>query len=178
MIAVLLLVAAALAAVAAAAFLYDRSRDDNGGSPKGSAQTTPPHLRGAGAFDPFGGDGEHDAEAPRATDGDSSTYWTTESYNSSFAAIGKPGVGLVLDAGRAVRLRQLGIVTDTPGFRAVIRSGASRSSFPNTISASKFVGGRTRFAITDDGEYRYFLIWITALGDGYDVAHVNEVEAA
>src|SRR5829696_695856 len=177
-LAVLLLAVAALAAAAAAAFLYDRSRDDNGGSAKPSPAATPPHLRGAGAFDPFGGDGEHDADAPKATDGESGTYWPTESYNSRFAAIGKPGVGLVLEAGRAVRLRQLGIVTDTPGFRAVIRSGASRSSFPNTISASKIVGGRTRFAITDDGEYRYFLIWITALGDGYDVAHVNEVEAA
>jgi tRNA A-37 threonylcarbamoyl transferase component Bud32 len=178
MLAVLLLAAAALAAAAAAAFLYDRSRDDGRGSAKLSPAATPPHLRGAGAFDPFGGDGEHDADAPKATDGDSGTYWPTESYNSSFAAIGKPGVGLVLDAGRPVQLRQLGIVTDTPGFRAVIRSGASRSSFPNTISASKIVGGRTRFAIADDGEYRYFLVWITALGGGYDVAHVNEVESA
>ncbi|HLM34543.1 MAG TPA: protein kinase [Gaiellaceae bacterium] len=178
MIAVLLLMAAALAAAAAAAFLYDHSRDDNGGSPAGSAQTTPPHLRGAGAFDPYGTGGEHDAEAPNATDGDSGTYWPTESYSSSFAAIGKPGVGLVLDAGRAVRLRQVGIVTDTPGFTAVIRAGDSRSSFPNTISASKTVGRSARFTITGDGEYRYFLVWITALADGYDVAHVNEVKAA
>src|SRR5215212_2232535 len=167
----------ALAAAAAAAFLYDRSRDDNGGSAKPSPTATPPHLRGAGAFDPFGGDGEHDADAPKATDGDPATYWTTESYNSSFAAIGKPGVGLVLDSGHAVKLRQLGVVTDTPGYRAVIRAGDSRSSFPNTISPSKVVGGRTRFDIAGDGEYRYYLVWITALGDGYDVAHVNEVEA-
>src|SRR3954451_18098253 len=173
------LAAAALAAAAVAAFLYDRSNNGSGGSSGGtSASATPPHLRGAGAFDPFGGDGEHDADAPKATDRDSATYWTTESYNSSFAAIGKPGVGLVLDAGHPVKLQQLGIVTDTPGYRAVIRAGDSRSSFPNTISASKVVGGRTRFDITGDGEYRYFLVWITALPESSDVAHVNEVAAA
>jgi serine/threonine-protein kinase len=177
-IALLLLAAAALAAAAAGVFLYDRSRDDDGGSAGPSPRATPAQLRGVAAFDPFGGDGEHGADAPKATDDDAATYWPTESYNSSFAAIGKPGVGLVLDARHAVRLHQLGIVTDTPGFRAVIRAGPSHSSFPNTISASKIVGGRTRFTITGDGEYRYFLVWITALGDGYDVAHVNEVEAA
>jgi serine/threonine-protein kinase len=171
----LLLVLAAGAAAVAAFVLLDREADDGGGTT--GAGRTAPHLRGTGAFDPFGGDGEHDDEAPRATDRDSSTYWTTESYNSSFSAIGKDGVGLVLDAGRPVRLRQVSMVTDTPGYRAVIRAGPSRSSFPNTVSGSKVVGGRTRFEITDDGEYRYFLVWITSLGPGYDRAHVNEVAA-
>ena len=32
-------------------------------------------LRGVGAYDPVGGDGEHDADAPNATDGNPTTYW-------------------------------------------------------------------------------------------------------
>ena len=47
-----------------------------------------------------GGDGEHDADAPKATDDNPTTYWDTEHYNT----FSKRGVGVVLDAGRAVKL--------------------------------------------------------------------------
>ena len=40
----------------------------------------PRELTAAVAFDPEGGDGEHDAEVPLATDGDPGTYWSTETY--------------------------------------------------------------------------------------------------
>jgi hypothetical protein len=170
-----LLLLLALAA-GGAALAYALLRDG------GEASTPPPpvvpHVEGVGAYDPFGGDGEHDADAPKATDRDTSTYWTTESYNSSFADLGKPGVGLVLDAGRPVKLGRLGIVTDTPGYTAIIKAGSSRSSFPKTVSAPQQVDGDAQYTISGDGSYRYYLIWITDLGSVYHAAHVNEVEVA
>src|SRR4029077_5614388 len=98
-------------------------RVGGGGSGAGSGGGTAaaPHLRGVTAYDPFGSPPgqEHNADAPKATDGDPNSYWETESYHSTFAALGKQGVGLVLDAGKDVQLHQLGFATQTPGFTAV-----------------------------------------------------------
>jgi hypothetical protein len=47
----------------------------------------------ASAYDPFGTDGEHDELASQAIDGDFTTSWKTESYNSPLPRL-KDGVGL------------------------------------------------------------------------------------
>ncbi|HEX7625660.1 MAG TPA: protein kinase, partial [Gaiellaceae bacterium] len=83
---------------------------------------TPPHLSAVTAYDPFGTGGENDSRAKLATDKIASTYWETEQYYDA-PSLNKPGVGIVLDAGRSVQLHQLGIATSTPGFIAVIRAG-------------------------------------------------------
>src|SRR4029077_15356517 len=84
------------------------------------------HLGATTAYDPFGSPPgeEHNSSAPLATDGNGSTYWETERYFDA-PRLNKPGVGLVLDAGEPVRLHQLGIATQTPGFVASIRTGDS-----------------------------------------------------
>ncbi len=162
----------AAAAVAAAAIAWRHSHDSAGGKP----HVTPPaqvHLAGVGAFDPFGGDGEHDSEAPLATDGDPESAWTTQQYHDT-PSLGKPGVGLVLDARRQVTLSQLGIATDTPGFTAEIRAGDSRGGPFHAVSAAKTVDGNTFFDL-HDATARYFVVWITRLSSSYDYAHVNAV---
>jgi serine/threonine-protein kinase len=135
-------------------------------------------LAGVTAYDPFGSPvgEEHNSEAPRATDGNASTYWETESYHDTFAAIGKKGVGLVLDAGKLVQLHQLGIATQTPGFTAVIRGGdAQGGPFPDYLSGSQQVTGDTTFSL-HGSKHRYYLIWITTLPPRL-VARINEVRA-
>ena len=73
-----------------------------GGGSAGGATGGPVTLQGVGAWDPPPGDRkEYDAKAPLATDGDPATYWPTETYYSA-PSLGKPGVGLVLDAGETV----------------------------------------------------------------------------
>jgi eukaryotic-like serine/threonine-protein kinase len=144
-----------------------------GQGPQPEAQ--PIELAGIRAFDPpeTGGDGrEHDDRAPGATDGDASTYWTTETYQD-FAAT-KEGVGLVLDAGAPVRLERLVVVSETPGFTAEIRAGGSAEGpFPAVVSPSRTVGERTAFPV--EGEpARFYLVWITAL-DGR--ARINGITA-
>ena len=96
-----------------------------GGSGGGGAVT----LSGVKGFDPQGDGTEHDADAPNATDGNQSTFWTTEQYRSQdFSGLGKDGVGLVLDAPTAVALKKLTVTTDTPGFTAVVKAGSSPES--------------------------------------------------
>jgi serine/threonine-protein kinase len=79
-------------------------------------------LAGVGAYDPYGDGTEHDSDAPKATDGNGLTYWSTEDYNSGLEGVKKAGVGLVLDATSVVQLSRITVVTDTPGFTAEIRA--------------------------------------------------------
>jgi hypothetical protein len=177
LVAALLVLVALVTAAALLAYALSQRDEGGGGGGGGSGGGGTPaavDVSAVSAYDPFGDQGEHDAEAPRATDGNASTYWTTETYR----AFTKDGVGLVLDAGKPVRLARLGIVTDTPGFTASIRAGDSRSSFPETVAAAREIGGRTQIDLSGTADHRYYLVWITRLGDGYDKAHVNEVTVA
>jgi serine/threonine-protein kinase len=132
-------------------------------------------LSGIAGYDPQGTGGEHDSYAARATDGNPSTFWYTEHYNSSAFGGLKDGVGLVLDAGRAVKLSAVTVTSDTPGFSARIETGASPSGPFTTDSATSTVGGRTTFTL-DGKPGRYYVVWITSLGSHSSV-DVNEVTA-
>jgi predicted Ser/Thr protein kinase len=163
---------AALAGGAAGLLLFG---DDGGSGAKksGPASSSPIRLSGVTAYDPEGTGGEHDADAPNATDRNPATYWTTEHYDSGLQ---KSGVGLVLDAGRSVSPKSIRVTTDTDGFTAQIRAGGSESGpFPRRVSPSKTVSGTTTFPI--NGRGRYFVIWITNLGTE-GLAHINAVRAA
>jgi serine/threonine-protein kinase len=139
------------------------------------AGTVPLHA--ITAFDPYGSPPgqEHNADAPKATDGIPSTYWATEHYNDA-PSLDKPGVGLILDAGHPVQLRQLGLSTATPGFVAQIEASDDPTSFTQVVGASQTTTSVTRYSITG-GPYRYYLIWITRLGPNDDQAFINEVKA-
>jgi serine/threonine-protein kinase len=134
------------------------------------------HVSGVTGYDPQGDGGEHNESASLATDGQASTYWRTERYNnSSFGGL-KDGVGLVLDAGKSQKVKQLRVTSDTPGFTAKIEAGQSESGpFSTTVASTQMVGSRTVFAIKGAAA-RYYVIWITELPSG-GVAHVNEVTA-
>ena len=138
-------------------------------------RATPVRLQGVGAFDPPPGDGEeHDDEAGLATDNDPGTFWRTESYRASLELIGKPGVGLVLDAGAPKKVDKLAVTTDTPGFTAEIRAGDSPDGPFETVGGEQTVAASTTWEL-DGADARYYVVWITEL-DGS--AHVNEVKAS
>jgi tRNA A-37 threonylcarbamoyl transferase component Bud32 len=154
-------------------------RSGGGGSGGGTAAAV--HLRAVTAYDPFGSPPgqEHNADAPKATDKNSASYWETERYNSSFAAIRKKGVGLVLDAGKAVQLQQFGFSTQTPGFTAVLRAGDSQGGpFPDYLSAPTLSQAETRFTLSGTVKHRFYLIWITSLPPRNGTVRINEVSAS
>ncbi len=133
----------------------------------------PVRLSGITAYDPQGDNhAEHNDEATNATDGDQTSYWTTETYDSGLQ---KDGVGVVLDAGRARKLSRVTVWTDTPGFTAEIESGPTSSGGFEPVSSSQPVGRVTKFSV-HGGASRYYVVWITDLGP-LSVAHVNEVTA-
>ena len=115
-------------------------------------------LTAAGAFDPEGDGHERDEEASLAVDGNRSTFWRTERYSRFF----KTGVGLVLDAGRAVRVRQVVVDTGTPGVRAEIRLGSSPTGPFSRVSSAKTLTARTVFPVAGRNG-RYVVVWVTGL---------------
>ena len=115
-------------------------------------------LTAAGAFDPEGDGHERDEEASLAVDGDRSTFWRTERYSRFF----KTGVGLVLDAGRRVRVRQVVVDSGTPGVRAEIRIGSSPTGPFTRVSPAKTLTARTTFPVAGRTG-RYVVVWVTAL---------------
>ena len=94
------------------------------------------------------------------------------------AALGKKGVGLVLDAGSPMKLRQLGIATATPGFRAEIEAGDSATGPFTTVSPNKVVTTQMVFPLTVSSAHRYYVIWITALPPDSGQARINDVTAS
>jgi serine/threonine-protein kinase len=178
---IVLALVALLVAGAIAGYLLLRT--DNGpsaahgtGPPRTLAGTVPLHA--TTAYDPYGDHQEHDDMAAYATDGKPGTYWETQHYYSTLAALGKPGVGLILDARRPIELRQFGVSSETPGFRAVIRAGDSPSGpFPDRVSASQTAGTRTVWVLHVTSPHRYYLLWITQLPPGQPSVRVNEIVA-
>jgi hypothetical protein len=168
-----------LAAVAAAAIWAVRHSGGSGqpgkagASPPSSAAPKPVKLAAAGSFDPEGDGDEHSSKVQLVVDGDLSTHWNTEHYRS----FTKHGVGLVLDVGSTRSLRRIVLTTDTAGFRAEIRGGATaQGPFPSALSRAKTIADSTTISLRPTG-VRYVLVWITQLPPGLDHADVNEVKA-
>ena len=133
------------------------------------------HLTGATAYDPPPGDGqEHNADAGKATDGDPTTYWRTQTYGSQNFGGLKPGVGLVLQAPSPVKLKSLTVTSDTPGFVAVVKAGSTPETAAS-VSSPQAVTTKATFDL-HGGSAQVYLLWITQLPPG-DVVHVNEVTA-
>jgi serine/threonine-protein kinase len=141
----------------------------------GSTASKPVRLLGLSGYDPQGTGGEHDPSASQATDGNSATFWYTEHYSSSNFGGLKDGVGLLLDAGSAKKVKQLTITSDTPGFTARIESGQSQTGPFPPVSSSQTVGSRTVFTLNGPPA-EFYVIWITQLPSN-GLAHVNEVTA-
>jgi eukaryotic-like serine/threonine-protein kinase len=149
---------------------------NNGGNNKAAAATVFP-VSGLTSYDPFGPDKtEHAADAPKITDGNPATSWSTEHYNDA-PSLGKPGVGVVIDAGKVVQLSRLVVTTDTPGFVAQIKATNVEGATPQPVSSALTTGRRTIFILHVSAPARYYVIWITRLPPGLDYAHVNEVQA-
>jgi eukaryotic-like serine/threonine-protein kinase len=174
-----LAVALALVLIAAAVSIGVLWKRDGNGLPVvgdgENAGAAPVRIQAVADYDPpaGGGDGiEHPEEVEFATDGNLSTYWTTERYEDFES---KDGVGLVLRTARAVALGSLVVRSDTRGFEAVVQAGSEADGPFEDVSESAQVGDRTTFELDTGGkEYRYYLFWITSL---QGVAHVNEVRA-
>jgi serine/threonine-protein kinase len=175
---VTLVLAATVAALLIAALTGNNEPASTGAAAKG----TQIGLSDAQAFDPPPGDGvEHSSDVGLAIDSNPDTTWTTETYRGSPSIqgdVGKPGVGLIVDAGKAVPGRALTIRSDTGGWSLQVYGAATGP--PTTLEDwGKPIGDATSVSTDQTVELdathpsRYYLIWITELASaegGYNVA--------
>jgi eukaryotic-like serine/threonine-protein kinase len=168
-----LLLVAVLAAVAAGAVLLTHDSDSPPGT-TGGTSSAPVVVKGVASYDPYGDNKvENPGQVGLATDGNEETAWSTEQYYDR--TLNKPGVGLVLDAGAPVEASSITVNSTTPGYQAIIRSGDSPTG-PFVDDSSSQPGGSTTTWSLAGHEARYYLIWITSLGNQMSVK-LNEVTA-
>jgi hypothetical protein len=176
--AVLLALAAAGAAFAAVFYVAGGDHTHNGGSggPSGGGGA-PVQLHGVTTYDPQGDGGEPAYTASKATDGDPATDWVTQIYNTQDWGNLKDGLGLVLDAGRSVKLSRLTVSTPTygSGFMARVEVGSSQDGPFVIDSSTTTVGAKTTFTLQGKSG-RYWVVWLTLLGPDR-TARISEVTA-
>jgi serine/threonine protein kinase len=125
---------------------------------------------------------QHPEQTGFAIDGDRNTAWSTESYLGD--TLGKPGVGLYVDAKPGVAAGSMILDTDTPGFAATIYATSERPN-PNTFNsgssgwvkvgaAPRVKAAQTIHLSSAKTKYRYFLVWITSLG-AHSHVDINEI---
>ncbi|HET6816937.1 MAG TPA: hypothetical protein VFH66_06895 [Mycobacteriales bacterium] len=119
------------------------------------------------SFDP-GGDGQENPDATAlAVDRDPTTAWTTDTYRNDPHLGGlKPGVGLLLDLGRARTVQVADLVLSAAGADIEIRAGDRQ---PTQAGDLPLVARRTdapaslRVNLTQPVTARYWLLWFTKL---------------
>jgi serine/threonine-protein kinase len=154
-----------------------------------SAGVTPVVLKqeAASSYNPFGTGPEHAEDVASVVDGDPTTSWSTEHYIEG--NLGKPGLGVSLDAAPGVAARAVEIQTPTPGFRAgVYASVALPSSTPSggtqsltalgwtQLAPPRKISAHTTIAINPTRlVYRYYLVWIVKLPPNSETAQISEI---
>jgi eukaryotic-like serine/threonine-protein kinase len=177
----------AVAVVAAVVVVLALRTHNNGpagkhGSTPGSP--VPVALSAAFAYNPdstSGGTYQNNGDAGYAIDGRSATAWETEHYYGG--QLNKKGVGIFVRPQSASAAVKMVVETATPGWNATIYATTSQPD-PNSFRASNWVpvGGtddatRTqRFRLhADSTHYRFYLLWITSLPAGGNIASINEI---
>jgi serine/threonine-protein kinase len=140
----------------------------------------------ANAYNPDGLNGDtsqNDNQAGLAIDNNPQTAWQTEQYYGG--TLGKPGVGVYVDANPGVVAREVRLLTDTPGFTVQIWA---RSTVPKpNVADFNQPGGWVQLAswpyvhhmqdvnLPGAAPYRYYLVWIVSLPPGQESVSLNEI---
>jgi len=147
----------------------------------------------AHSYNPFGSGPENRDEIDNVIDGDPSTSWSTETYyNGTLAheASAGRGTGLYLDAAPQVAAKVVEIRTPAPGFQLQVyvadsidheapEAGATTLTalgWHGPVGASSYVHRDEKIALAlHGGSWRYYLLWLTALPPGKQLATIEEV---
>ena len=177
-------IVAVLAVIAVAVWLVGFRKS---GTPTAGSSTQPPASSSAAAagavltpvsdstFNIYGtpaGNTENPATAANAIDGSLTTDWTTSYYfdHPNFGGLNKPGTGLLIDMGKAVRLSQVEVLFGSQGpttaqiylGNSTAMSKTALSDF-TSVSPSAAASGDHKFPVSSQATGRYVLIWITSL---------------
>jgi eukaryotic-like serine/threonine-protein kinase len=183
-----LALAGTVAAVAAVLLFVTAAKDQRIERGTGTRNVkSPPGLRAvslgqsrAKDFDPFGGDGEHPAEAKAVVDQDTKSTWSTEQYEGGVIN-NKPGVGIWVDAKPSVAARAIDVISPTRDWHGAIYAAPNGPTPTKLDDFSRLASldqskSRTRVKINSAGKrYRYYLVWITKLPPATSSVQIAEI---
>ena len=180
---ILLVLAGTAAALVIAGVTGEEEGGGGGGGGDEAAGTEIELESSAQDFDPAPGDGvEHEGEVDFAVDGNPITVWPTETYDAAeiVAAVGKPGVGLIVDAGGPVEGEILNVSSTEGGWDAEIYAAADGppeafEDWGEPVGAVSGAEPDQSFSLDVPEPAQYYLIWITTLAD-YDEGFRVEIE--
>ncbi|MEV6109232.1 protein kinase family protein [Streptomyces sp. NPDC051940] len=150
--------------------------DDNAGNeqqstverPSGDDGGKPVTIRSADDFDPYGTGSESPSAVPLAIDGDDSTSWNTKGYRN-YAKLGnlKPGVGLVIDLGKAQRVGSVHVTLVGDTAVSAMAAPSDAGAKPTDLSGfAQFDSGKGNDLTLEPKKpliTRYVLVWLTEL---------------
>jgi hypothetical protein len=132
-------------------------------------------------YDPLGDNtSEHPSQAKLVVDGETSTAWSTETYEGNTLG-SKAGVGIYVVAAPAVAARQIQILTPTKGWAGAVyvaKGGSPPASITGWtgLGAIKAAKSSTRLDLDTAGNrFRYYLVWITKLPPEKDKVEISEI---
>jgi hypothetical protein len=164
-------VAIAAAVAVVAALVVNGESAQNSPASLGDLRPIALNESDAHEYDPPPGDGKERGTEALAVDGDPSSAWETERYDTPDLGNLKQGVGMYLDAGRPIVARAVRLVTPKDGWSLEVR--VARDSVPDDVSgwtlvaSGKMDATRKTFDLDTAGQRsRYYLIWITELTEG------------
>ena len=151
-------------------------------APAGPAAAAPVDLTGVSVrdFDP-GGDGqERPGSVANAHDGDPSTAWETERYDSAAFGGLKQGVGLLVDLGAPTDVTRVEVGLTRSGVTAELRAAdepADDAGSYRVLASGRADGDRLALVPPDGTSARYLLVWLTGLApdDGRFSAGVTDL---
>jgi hypothetical protein len=171
---VLILVAGAIAGF----LVVEAARDDGAGGSGSNATGVSPQVVNASDFDPEGDETEHPETTDAAVDGDATTAWTTERYDSTAFGGLKSGVGLRLDLARAADVSSVELDTEEGGWSAEVyvtdAPGDSLAAWGSPAGSVEDAGSKERIELGDTASGSSVLLWFTRLPTSGIVA-VDEV---
>lgn len=151
-------------------------------APTGPAAAEPVDLTGVSVrdFDPDGDGQERPGSVANAHDGDPSTTWETERYDSAAFGGLKEGVGLLVDLGAPTDVARVEVGLTRPGVTAELRAadepGDDADSY-RVLASARADEDRLVLVPPDGTTARYLLVWLTGLApdDGRFSAGVTDL---
>ncbi|MDP8977655.1 MAG: discoidin domain-containing protein, partial [Actinomycetota bacterium] len=138
-------------------------------------------VAGVESFDPDGDGSEHDEQLNHLVDGDPSTTWRTDTYNSPAFGGLKDGVGIRADLGAEREIEGVALRTPTPGIEFEVRVADGPEGDLDQwrpVATVERAGGRIAARFDEPTRTRHLLIWLTgtlpAASGGYR-AEISEL---
>jgi hypothetical protein len=151
-------------------------------SPSASASVAvdgpPVEVASVRAIDPQGDGNESSGTSDRAIDGDSSTYWRSDSYQSAEFGGLKKGIGLALKLKTTSAVQSATIAVIGTGGAVQLRTSDSSDLASSTIvGKASFQDGKATIRVSDAKQSKYVILWFTELPSvgGKYRAEVSEV---